>query len=165
MFHSPTLRRSHPIRYAIQRTGLRRGLTGGHSKQRGAATVELALCLPLIMALTVGLCELGQALKVEAVLSQAARKACASGTRPGCSNNDVIADAQSVLTANKIPTGSVTITILINDAAGNVLTAKLNDKISVKVTIPISQVNWSNTQRFFAADASLSQTVVMLRQG
>lgn len=165
MIHVSSLRRRHCARPTVPRSSTHCGPATIRAQRRGAATVELALCLPLVMALTVGLCELGQALKVEAILSQAARKACAAGTRPGCSNADVITDAESVLTANKIPTGAVTVTILINDASGNVLTAKLNDKISVKVSIPISQVNWSNTQQFFPAGASLSQTVVMLRQG
>lgn len=133
--------------------------------RRGAATVELALCLPLLASLTLGICELGQALKVEAVLSASARLACATACRPGCSNNDVIADAKDVLSANKIPTGQVTITIKVNDQTGSALTATQNDKISVTVSIPISQVNWTNTRRYFGANSTLSQTVVMARQG
>lgn len=135
------------------------------ASRKGAATVELALCLPLIMTLTLGICEVGQALKVEAILSQAARAGCGTGTRPGCSNNDVRTDALAVLTANKIPTGSVTVTILVNDGATDVITALANDKVSVTVAIPISKVNWTNTRRYFGASASLSQTVVMARQG
>lgn len=135
------------------------------ARRRGAATVELALCLPLLGALTLGLCELGQALKVEAVLSSAARLSCATGCSPGCSNTDVINDAKRVLTASKIPTSAVTITIMVNDQTGNVLNAAANDKISVTVSIPISQVNWTNTRRYFGANATLSQTVVMARQG
>jgi Flp pilus assembly protein TadG len=133
--------------------------------RRGAATVELALCLPLLATLTLGICELGQALKVEAVLSGSARLACATACRPGCSNNDVIADAKSVLTANRIPTEQVTVTILVNGQTGNVLTAAQNAKISVTVSIPISQVNWTDTRRYFGANSALSQTVVMARQG
>ncbi|HET6425859.1 MAG TPA: TadE/TadG family type IV pilus assembly protein [Planctomycetaceae bacterium] len=140
------------------------GKTRGHSR-RGAATVELALCLPLITGLTLGICELGQALKVEAVLSGAARFACATACRPGCSNTDVIEDAKSILSANKIPTNSATITIKVNDQTGNVLTAAANAKISVTVSIPISQVNWTNTRQYFGANSTLSQTVVMARQG
>ena len=135
------------------------------TSRRGAATVELALCLPLLGALTLGLCELGQALKVEAVLSSAARLSCATGSLPGCSNTDVINDAKRVLTASKIPTDAVTITIKVNDQTGDVLNAAANDKISVTVSIPISQVNWTNTRRYFGANSELSQTVVMARQG
>jgi hypothetical protein len=130
------------------------------TSRRGAATVELALCLPLLGALTLGLCELGQA-----VLSSAARLSCATGSLPGCSNTDVINDAKRVLTASKIPTGAVTITIKVNDQTGDVLNAAANDKISVTVSIPISQVNWTNTRRYFGANSELSQTVVMARQG
>lgn len=133
--------------------------------RRGAATVELALCLPLLLTLTLGICEVGQALKVEALLSEAARKACATASRPACSNADVIADALEFLTANGIPTGQVTVTILVNDVDGNVLTATANAKLSVTVSIPVSQVNWTNTQKFFSAGAVLSQTMVMPKQG
>jgi Flp pilus assembly protein TadG len=135
------------------------------SRRRGAATVELALCLPLLMTMTLGVCEIGQALKVEALLSEAARKACATASRPACSNADVITDALALLSTNNIPTGQVTVTILVNDAAGNVLTAPANAKISVTVSIPVSQVNWTNTQKFLGAGAVLSQTMVMAKQG
>lgn len=138
---------------------------GRQRTRRGAATVELALCLPLLAALTLGICELGQALKVEAVLSGAARLACETACRPGCSNTDVIDDAKRVLTTNKIPTASATITIQVNDQPGNVLTAPAYAKISVTVSIPISQVNWTNTRHYFSANSNLSQTVVMARQG
>jgi Flp pilus assembly protein TadG len=133
--------------------------------RRGAATVELALCLPLLATLALGICEVGQALKVEAVLSEAARKACSTACRPGCTNTDVTNDAKSVLSANRIPTGSVTVTIAVNDAAGNVAAAVRNDKITVTVKIPIAQVNWTNTSRYFGGTTHLSQTVVMARQG
>src|SRR5262245_34196930 len=93
---------------------LRSQRTARRPARRGAATVELALCLPLLATLTLGICELGQALKVEAALSASARLACATACRPGCSNNDVIADAKGVLSANRIPTGQVTITIKVN---------------------------------------------------
>lgn len=136
-----------------------------HPERQGAATVELALCLPLIVTLTVGICEVGQALKVEAILSQAARAGCGTGSRPGCSNDDVRTDVLAVLMANKIPTETVSITILVNDLSANVVTATGNDKISVKVAIPIASVNWTNTRRYFGAADSLSQTVVMAKQG
>lgn len=131
----------------------------------GAATVELALCLPLLLTLTLGICEIGQALKVEAILSESARKACVTASRPACSNADVIADALGILTANGIPTGQVTVKILVNDVEGNALTAPANAKLSVTVSIPVSQVNWTNTQKFMAAGAVLSQTMVMPKQG
>ncbi len=131
----------------------------------GAATVELALCLPLFLAITPGICEIGQALKVEAILSQAARQGGATAARPGCSNADVTTDVHAVLTANKIPTDSVTITVLVNGQAGSTLTAKRNDKITVTVAIPMSQVNWTKTSTYLRNGATLSQTIHMVRQG
>ncbi len=139
---------------------------GRQQKQRqGASVVELAILLPVLCALLLGICEIGQALKVTSVLSEASRNACASGSRAGCANADVISDMQSPLTVAGLPANAATVTILVNGVTGNVATAKRNDKITVIVSIPWADVSIGGTSQFFFRNLTLSQTTSMLKQG
>lgn len=131
----------------------------------GAAVVELALVTPLLLILALGTCELGQAYRVDAVLSAATRAGCTTGTRPGCSNVDVISDVQAVLVANGISANLATVRIQVNGATGEVANATLDDKITVTVSVPTSQVVVANTLRYLGVNSNLSQTSSMLKQG
>ena len=146
-------------------TRTRFGQVHRRESRRGVAAVELALVTPFLLVLTLGICELGQALKVDAILSSAACAACTAGTRPGSINADVISDANAVLTANGLSASSATVTILVNDVSGDVSVASQNDKITVTVSMPTSTVVVSNTLTYLGSKPTISQTVAMLKQG
>ena len=133
--------------------------------RQGAAVVELALVMPFLMILALGTCELGQAYKIDAILCTATRAGCATGTRPGCSNADVISDIQAVLTVNKLSASLATVTILVNDVAGDVASASLNDKITVRVSVPTAQVVVATMLTYLSDKPVLSQTTTMMKQG
>jgi len=135
------------------------------SSRQGAAVIELAFVLPLLAVLLVGIFEIGQALRITSILSEASRNACSSGSRPGCANADVTMDAQSALTNAGISAGSATITILVNGVAGNVAAAKGNDEITVVVSLPWSSVSLIRTNTFLSSGTVLSETTSMLKQG
>jgi len=127
--------------------------------------VEFAICMPIFLALSLGICELGQGFKAGAILSEAARSGCATACQPGYANSDAIAEALEVLSVNKYPTSSATVTILVNDVVGNVATAKLNDKITVTVSIPANKVIWTNTFTYLTSGSILTQRIIMMKQG
>ena len=127
--------------------------------------VELALVAPFLAVLILGMCEVGQALRVEALLTQAARKGCATGSRPGCGNADVIFDVQTALTDTGLPAAAATISILVNDLPGSVAAAARNDKITVNISIPTSQVAITHTRVFMGSATIQSESTTMLKQG
>jgi Flp pilus assembly protein TadG len=133
--------------------------------RRGAAVVELALLLPFLSILLLGMCELGQALWVNACLSDAARIGCETGSRPGCSNADVAIDVNAALTANSLPATAATITMLVNNKSGNIAAARRNDKITVTISIPTNQVSWTKSFFFMGTNSVQSQSGSMLKQG
>ncbi|HUQ68852.1 MAG TPA: TadE/TadG family type IV pilus assembly protein [Planctomycetaceae bacterium] len=141
----------------------RRGLRG--AARRGAAAVELALLAPFLAALILGACETGQVLRVHAMLTEAARKGCATASHPGRSNAHVLQDVNNALSAAGLSTDAATITIRINDQAGEVAGAQRNDKISVSIAIPTAKAAWTGSFVFFSGSSLRSQTTIMLRQG
>jgi Flp pilus assembly protein TadG len=141
-----------------------RRLLRRHSR-RGAAVVELALVSPVWLTLLLGICEIGQALKADSVLSAAARAACGTASVPGTANVDVISDVKAVLSANGISTNALSVTILINGSAGDVSQAVQYSQISIKVSIPTSQVVVVNLLTYLRNTPNLSQTMTIIRQG
>lgn len=139
--------------------------TFGGANRRGAAVVELALVSPFLILLAIGVCEVGQAMKVDVILSEAVRAGCATAVRPGCSNQDVTNDINNILTVNGLPKTSASITILVNNSSGEVAAAGLNDKITVKISIPASRVVIANTLKYFGVGSQLSQSLTMLKLG
>lgn len=146
---------------------LRRRSERGHppKSRAGAAVVELALVTPFLLALTLGICELGQAYRIEAILASAARAGSTSATRAGCSNVDVSADVQAVMASNGLASNLATVTVLVNDVPGDVAAATINDKITVTVSVPTSRVIMVNMLTYLGVNSVLSQSLTMLKQG
>ena len=129
----------------------------------GAVVVEFAIVISLLVFLTLGMIELARGMMVKETLTDAARKGCRTGILPNPTNSAVTADINAVLTNNNITASSATIQILVNDKAADVSTAKSSDKISVRVSIPVSQVAWI-TPMFLPATDIESEIVTMMSQ-
>jgi len=70
--------------------------------ERGAAMVETALTLPLVLLVTVGIFEFGRAYQTWQVLTNAAREAARIAVLPGASVEGAKARAKEYLTAGQI---------------------------------------------------------------
>jgi len=147
------------------RSSLRDNGKGTVASRRGIAAVEFALVMPLLATIIIGTLELNRGLLVKQILDQAARKGCETGSLVLQNNATVISDINNVLSSNNISTTAVTITILVNGASKDVSTATLNDKISVSVSVPTSQVSWTSTYQYLAGSTIESETVIMSRRG
>ncbi len=130
-------------------------------KRPAAAAVEFALVLPFLVTAFLGIFEVGRALLVKEALSNAAQRACRTASQAGKSNSDVTDDIADTLSAAGL--SGYSSTIQVNGASGDVGTAQRNDKVSVKVSVPASQVFWISTY-FVTGSAVESETVVMLKQ-
>jgi len=127
--------------------------------RRAVAAVELAVVLPFIV---LGMVEIGRGLSVKESLSDAAQKACRAGAQPGKTTAQAQAEVDNIMQDLGI-TGYST-AILVNGQQTDIKDAKHNDQISVKVSVPVSQVSWTTTF-FLSAQDLESETVIMLRQG
>lgn len=125
----------------------------------------MAILAPFLALLLLGICEIGQVLRIHSSLSEAARQGCAAGCLPGSSNADVIQNVNRALSASRLATSGATITIKVNDVVGSVAKALRNDKITVIVAIPTAQAAWTGSFVFVSSSSIQSETTVMLRQG
>ena len=131
--------------------------------RRGLAVVEFAILAPVLVFLAIGMIEMARGMMVKEVLTDAARKAARTGILPYADNTAIQNDANNVLNSNNIPAAYATVVIQVNDKAVDAATAVQNDKISVKVSIPVSKVAWI-TPLFLPGSSIESETMVMMRQ-
>jgi hypothetical protein len=112
-----------------------------------------------------GMVELSRGMMVKEVLSNAARKGCNTGIKPGKTDTDIKSDVNNILTDNGITASAATITILVRGTAYNSANPpQFGDSISVQVSIPASATSWG-TSIILQGQTIESETVVMMRQG
>jgi Flp pilus assembly protein TadG len=119
--------------------------------RRGAVAVEFAVVAPILLALVLGMMEIGRALEMKNLLNVAAREGArfASMDRDGMlepnesANDKLIADVKTFLVANGIPYDDITVEI--NDYENPETNFDLDDPnndlrlFTVQIT-----VNWSS---------------------
>ena len=131
--------------------------------RKGMAVVELAIIVPVLVFLTIGMIEVARGLMVKEVLSNAARKGCRTAILPSGSTSSVTADVNQVLSDNTINPNYATVTVMVNGKVADASTAVQHDQISVKVSIPVSQVAWI-TPFFLPGTDIESDAIIMMRQ-
>jgi Flp pilus assembly protein TadG len=142
-------------------------------RRSGVAVVEMAVIVPILALIMIGMFELSRGMMVKQTLTGAARKGCRTGILQLYGNSSIISDATNVMQDNGFdstlfnPPTIGTINITVTDPNGNSLPDALNapsgSTISVQVVIPVTSVKWLTT--FFLTSSMFeSDTVVMMKQ-
>jgi Flp pilus assembly protein TadG len=146
----------------------------------GVAAAELAILIPFLATLVAGMCEMGRAVIVKDILTNAARKGCRTGTTLGKRYQNVLDDVNSILSDNNLGSSNPTLTVQVASYTGNSTTPSWGpftsvtsgaaftpqplDQILVRVSVPVSNVLWFSP--VFMANKSIeSETLIMVRQG
>lgn len=131
--------------------------------RRGVAAVELAVLLPLILMLLLGVWELGRMIHVQQALVNAAREAArhaASGQYTNAQCEDV---AKEYLTVFGFPMTNVTATVSnTTNTALDAKVAKYMDQFKATVTIPYKDVRWSVSSYFLSSTTTLTASAVWI---
>jgi Flp pilus assembly protein TadG len=115
----------------------------------GVAAAEFVVVLPLIVALLLGVWEVGQLIEITQMMNNAARE----GARVAATGKASIADVQQTvlgyLQAAAIPTGNAAVVVQNTGFPGNPpppdnnpINATELDQLQVSVSIPFSDVRW-----------------------
>lgn len=113
--------------------------------RRGAVLVEMALVLPIFLAVVLGIIEFGRAMMVSQMITNAAREGTRMGIIDDETNTTVTDWIEDFLSdAVGINPNDVTVTITVdNPAAGNeVGNAEARDLISIEVSVPFDKVQY-----------------------
>jgi Flp pilus assembly protein TadG len=120
---------------------------------RGAVAVEFAIVAPILVALMLGMIEMGRAFEMQNLLEVAAREAArfASMDRDGMlqpgqtANQKLIADTKTLLASNGIPKDSITVEV--KDYANPTQDFNIDDPANdlrlfeVRISVPVNSIS------------------------
>lgn len=142
---------SHPVWRLLGRRAL------ASQSRRGVATVEFAIIAPLFFLLVLGCIELGRALMVQQILTNASR--AGARTAVTLAGTEATAVAAATDFAEGASVAGVNVTVSPNPA-----NADAGDMVTVTVSVPYDNVTWVPAP-WFLGGASLSATSVMRKEG
>ena len=125
--------------------------------RRGAAAVEFAVVSPFLIAVLLGVIELGRAVMVHQTLVSTAREACRVAVLPGTTNQDVINRATTSLNAAGI--GTFTVTMNPDPPSG----AAEGTAVTVTIKVSFNNVSWLPVP-IYLNGKNLSASSVMRRE-
>lgn len=97
----------------------------------GAAVVEFAVCLPLLMLIVLGAIEAAHGIFLKQALSAAAYEGMRAAIEPGSRQADAIQQAQTILDARLVKNPTITFDT-------NIDTAPRGRKVAIEISAPIS---------------------------
>jgi Flp pilus assembly protein TadG len=126
-------------------------------KNRGVAAVEMAFAMPLLILLIFGMIEVGRALMVQQVLTNASREGARLAVTGGATADSVTEAVEDY--ANSLISAEVSVTITPEYPS----LAASGTPVTVEVSIDYTDVSWLPTPSYFE-DAVLSASSVMRRE-
>lgn len=129
------------------------------SRRRGAATVEFAVVLPLLLVMLLGIIEMGRAMMVGEVTAAAARLGARAAVISGATNSQVVSTVSTYLQAGGVK--NATTVVSVNGASGaDLSTASAGDAIQVLVQAPMNSNAWAVNSFFSSKSISGVATFV-----
>jgi Flp pilus assembly protein TadG len=127
-------------------------------KRRGAAIVEFAVVAPIFLTLIAGTIEIGRAIVVVQLLTNASREGARVGGYSTTSATSTVTTAVNSYLSNEGISGATTTVSPSPPSA-----AAEGSPVSVTVSIPYSSVSWLPSP-FFLGGQTLQATSVMCRE-
>jgi Flp pilus assembly protein TadG len=128
------------------------------SSRKGTATVEFAVCLPVLVILSLGAIEATNAIFLKERVTAAAYEGARKASTPNKTSANAIAAAQSVLTQFGVSGGTITVT----PAVGTATTA--GTQVTVNVSVSLSSNSWMKAFIIGKVVSNVSAKAVMDHQ-
>jgi Flp pilus assembly protein TadG len=139
-------------------TASRRPSRRNRPGHKGTATVEFAVCLPVLVILTLGSIEATNAIFLKERVTAAAYEGARKASTPNKTSTDARTAAQSVLTQFGVAGGTITVT----PAVGTATTA--GTQVAVNVSVSLSANSWTKAFIIGKVVSTVSATAVMDHQ-
>jgi Flp pilus assembly protein TadG len=128
----------------------------GRPARAGAAAVEFAVVVPVLILIVFGMIEFSRVMMVEQILTNAAREGARKGSLPGTTTSDVTTAVSNYMTNSGLSGQTTTV-------SPDPSTANPGDAITVTVSIPFNNVSWLPVPMFLGGK-TLSASVVMAKE-
>ncbi|NLE39560.1 MAG: pilus assembly protein [Pirellulaceae bacterium] len=128
-------------------------------QRRGAAAVEFAIVAPVFFLMILGMIEIGRAVMVQQVITNASREGARMAVLPGATIGDIETRVDNILSSQTISGATVQI-LDENGSATDPQNAAYGDILQVRVSVPFSEVSWLPASKFLGG-RTLSAATVM----
>ena len=128
-------------------------------KRRGAAAVEFALVAPLFFFMVLGMIEVGRAIMVQQIITNASREGARRAVLDGATDGEVITFVQTYLNNASLPGTQAAVTF----PQGLPQNAGFGAPVEVDVALGFNQVSWVPVPRYLGSQ-NLSASTVMRRE-
>ncbi len=116
-------------------------------KCRGVAMMELAIVLPILLLLLVGILELGRVVMINQIATNAVREASRVAIVPGSTDATVLSICNTYLDRGGISSTGRSVQILNSGGSPSSLTSiRSKETITVRAIIPFSENTWGFSQ-------------------
>ncbi|HEV3005564.1 MAG TPA: TadE/TadG family type IV pilus assembly protein [Pirellulales bacterium] len=126
--------------------------------RRGAALVEFALVVPVLLLFLVGMIEVGRAIMVQQLITNASREGARVAGYESTTQTSSVTSAVNTYLSNVNINGATT-TVSPDPPTG----ASDGQQVSVSVSVPYKTVSWVPSP-FFLGGSTLKATSVMRRE-
>jgi Flp pilus assembly protein TadG len=121
--------------------------------------VEFAIIAPVFFLMILGMIEIGRAVMVQQIITNASREGARLAVLPGATATDVSTRVEEILSSSTV-SGA---TVQILDEGGSEIdpqTAEYGDVIKVTVSVPFSEVSWLPASTYFGGRTLTASTVM-----
>jgi Flp pilus assembly protein TadG len=125
--------------------------------RQGAAAVEFAVVAPVFFLMVLAMIEYGRMVMVQQIITNGAREGARSAVLDGATTGSVTSSVGTYCTNGGVKNVVVTVT---PDPPSN---AASGDPVTVKVSVPFSQVSWLPSPMYLGA-TTLHASAVMRRE-
>src|SRR5687767_1210234 len=115
------------------------------NSRRGVAAVELAVVLPFLLLLLLGIWEVGRMVEVQQLLTNATREGgrqASTGVKTVAQVKDEVAQYLKQNGISKVAASDVTVTNLTDSTRAEPASAVQLDRFRISVSIPFNSVRW-----------------------
>ena len=138
-------------------------LTHSQANRRGVAMLEMAIVLPILLLLLLGILEMGRVVMIYQVTTNATREAARRAVVPGATDSAVLSMCNTYLDRGGISSTGRSVQILNSAGTPSAMTAiPSHSSVTVRVTIPFSENTWGFSQIF--GGRSLTSSATMRRE-
>ncbi len=127
------------------------------SKRKGAAAVEFALVAPIFFLVVLGMIEVGRAVMVQQVLTNASREGARQAVLDGATAAQVTTYVNNYLSKAAVSGATVAF------PQGNPEAVTYGNPVEVKVSIPFGQVTWVPAPMYLS-EQTLAASTIMRRE-
>ena len=127
--------------------------------RRGAAAVEFAIVAPIFFLMIFGMVEIGRAIMVQQIITNASREGARLAVLPGTTASGVSNRVEDILTSAGISGATVQI---LDEGGGatNPEDAEYGDVINVTISVPYSEVSWLPTSKYLGGKTLSASTIM-----